>query len=184
MCRYSSRMDRGLLGWLFSLMLIGAVILAMVMASREGNRGVSSPRIVQNAQQEALRVQPSLELDTFGLAIAKLKLVWASLDGVIDEEEIKKIARDWKNAAESQVMPVLKDLVNRLRAGHGEQLMQEAFDRLAQESEAVKIKVLEEFGQMMQESGPLREQAAQLLGVWAKRLLGEAATSLWQRLGF
>ncbi len=168
---------------MFSILMIGAVVFAMIMSGREG-RFATSP-VVQRAENAPINRAPSESLhDPVELSLSKLRLLWAALDGAIDEQEIARIARQWKNATENQVIPVLRDLVQQIRAGRGEDLMKEALDTLVRESEPVRLALLEEFGRMMQESGPLREQAAQLLGLWARRLLGEGASRLWQQLGF
>lgn len=176
-------MDKGLFGWLFSGLLIGAVVFAMVMTNRESGRTGPSARQALSGGQPAPS-QGALPSDPVEAALVKLRLVWAALDGAVDEAELRDIARRWGGVAQEQALPRVRDLARRLQAGDGEKLMQEALDTLARESEPVRMRVLEEFGRVMRESGPLREQAAHLLALWARRLLGQGAQELWDRLGF
>ncbi len=170
----------------------------MLLANREGrpDTGPQLPQPTGNTQtsentrrqaesQPQQQTQPvSPTQNPVEESIAKLKLVWATLDGKIDEAEIRRIAGEWKDTAETQTLPQIQTWIRRLQDGRPEDLAGEALDNLMRESHPVRMRVMEEFGRMMQESGPVREQAAQLLGAWASRLLGGAASDLWTKLGY
>lgn len=179
-------MDRGPFGLISSIVLFGSVLLVMILSAREGapDAGPQLPQPRANTTQAAPQNSAPAPSNVVEEAVAKLKLVWAALDGRIDEAEIRRIASEWKDATQNQVIPQLNAWGRRLQDGQAEQLAQEALDALMRESAPVRMRVMEEFGRMMQESGPMREQAAQLLGMWAQRLLGGAASELWSRLGY
>lgn len=169
-------MDRGIFGLALSLASVGTVIFSMVMARREGQ---IFP-MAQSPNSPGLERTREASSDPVEEALARLRLVWAAMDGVVDEDEILRIARRWQGEAVDRVLPQLRDWAREIQEGRGERLVEETLASLLRQSEPVRLRVLEELSRMAAETGPLREEAMRLVTLWGRRLLVAVTTGWWQ----
>jgi hypothetical protein len=112
--------------------------------------------------------------ESFVQAWGALQIWAAGLDGKITPDELKKIedsmGSTWNNSSQS-VRDYLKSVNDKINAGQGDQVIQDALRSLAQQANDKKMQVLDSVTKLMQSNGMTWDQVQRTIGQWAGQLL-------------
>lgn len=144
------------------------------------------PKVVGKAASQTAAQATAQGTQTFQQAWGTLQIWAAGLDGKITPDELKKIqdsvGQGWSGSP--SVRDYLKSVNDKINAGQGDQVVQDALKTIGQQTNDKKMEVMDSVVGFMKSNGVKWEQIQQVVGQWTSQILKLNPKDLWNSMKF
>ncbi len=145
---------------------------------------IPDPKALGQAANQAAGQAAAQGTQTFQQAWGTLEIWAAGLDGKISPDELKKIqdsmADGWNGTQSTR--DYLKSVNDKINAGQGDQIVQDALKVIGQQTAEKKTQVMDSVIGYLKSNGVKWDQIQQLVGQWTSQILKLNPKDIWNSL--
>jgi len=178
--------ERGLAVPLFAAVSPATTRPAVESPHSSGTALAVDPKAVGKAVTDAAGQTAAQGSQSFQQAWGTLQIWAAGLDGKISPDELKKIqdsmGQGWSGS--QSLRDYLKSVNDKINAGQGDQIVQDALKTVGQQTADKKTEVMNSVVNFMKSNGVKWDQIQQVVGQWTSQLLKINPQDLWKSMKF